>query len=85
MKAPSALQRFLPRLAEGFWPLHHPPNHKSWIHPWVHPPFENPGYDDGCSRWPVVIVAMVVDVAMCHQSTQLFTDECHLVDHTRRP
>jgi len=20
------------------------PNKKSWIHPWAHPPYENPGY-----------------------------------------
>ena len=34
----------LPRLARGLWPLHRPLNQKSWIHLWVHPPSENPGY-----------------------------------------
>ena len=24
--------------------LYRPPNQKSWIHPWAHPPSENPGY-----------------------------------------
>ena len=28
----------------GLWPLHRPPNQKSWIHPWAHPPSENSGY-----------------------------------------
>jgi len=34
----------LPRLARGLRPVHRPPNQKSWIHPWAHPPSENPGY-----------------------------------------
>jgi len=29
-----------------------PPNQKSWIHPWAHPPSENPGYGDVISRTP---------------------------------
>jgi len=32
------------RLARGLRSLHHPPNKKSWIHPWVHPDCENAGY-----------------------------------------
>ena len=44
---PSALRRFAPT-APRSGPSAPPSslNHKSWMHPWAHPPSENPGYAD---------------------------------------
>jgi len=33
-----------------------PPNQKSWIHPWAHPPSENPGYVHAPSTTPALCV-----------------------------
>jgi len=40
---PLALRAYQALLG-AFAPSIVPPNQKSWIHPWVHPPSENPGY-----------------------------------------